>query len=323
MDVTVSVCTWNRAALLDRTLHTIAALDVPAQRSWEVLVVDNGSTDATQDVLSRHRDRLPLRSVIEPTPGHSNARNRVLAEAAGELILWLDDDVTVEPGWLRAWLDAADAWPDAAYFGGPIEPLYERRPPRWLVAHLDVLSGALALLDLGREIRPLAADELPYGANMAIRRSAVRAVPGGLRFDPNLGLVRDQHIRGEEVDVFERLRAAGGYGVWVGTAPVKHLVPRERATIRWMWRYFVGFGRTAVRRGAYGLGELTEIPAWMDGRFRWLLRTAAMRALVGRHDWVPALVEAAQLKGQIDELRAAGLRRAPRGRRRSGAAPIG
>lgn len=300
MDVTVSICTWNRAALLDGLLCALARVSVPAATSWEVLVVDNASTDDTAQVIDRHRASLPLRSVLEPVAGHSHARNRVVDCAAGDLILWLDADVLVDPGWLSAWSAAARAWPHASYFGGPVEPWYMSAPPRWLVENLDLLSGSLAILQLGDDVRPFAEDETPFGANMAVRREAIRE----LRFDPRLGLVGEKQIRGEEIELVDRLRARGATGVWVGNAPVKHLVPRQRMTARYVWRYFVGYGRTAVRRGLHGLGDLHGVPDWMGPRYRLLLRRAALGALTGRGQWVRPFVEAAQLNGTMLELRA-------------------
>ena len=102
VSVSVVICTWNRAGLLDQTLARMRELHVPAGLAWELLVVNNNCTDDTDAVAARHRGHLPLRPVREPTPGLSNARNKGLAEARGELILWTDDDVRVDPGWLAA-----------------------------------------------------------------------------------------------------------------------------------------------------------------------------------------------------------------------------
>lgn len=145
MHATVAICTWNRAALLADTLASIERMRVPAGTAWELLVVDNASTDDTPAVLARFRDRLPLRSVVETQQGCSHARNRAMDEATGALLVWTDDDVQVEPGWFAAYLDAAARHPDAAFFGGPVDPLFAAPPPPWFEANLDVFAAALAL----------------------------------------------------------------------------------------------------------------------------------------------------------------------------------
>src|SRR4051812_1329005 len=100
MLVTVAICTWNRAALLDRTLARLRDLRIPPGLSWELLVVDNNCTDETSAVLARHAKHLPLRALHEPKQGHSHARNRAVAEARGDLLLWTDDDVLAHADWL-------------------------------------------------------------------------------------------------------------------------------------------------------------------------------------------------------------------------------
>src|SRR5689334_10974234 len=95
-------------------------LQIPTGVEWEVLVVNNNSTDNTDEVIGRHTTSLPLRRLHEPRQGQSNARNHALTEAAGELILWTDDDVLLGPEWIAQYVRAAMLHPKAAYFGGPI-----------------------------------------------------------------------------------------------------------------------------------------------------------------------------------------------------------
>src|SRR5437899_2703201 len=103
MRVTVVICTWNRARLLDRTLTAMRRLRIPEATQWELLVVNNNCTDDTDEVIEKHLTHLPIRRLVEPEQGHSNARNRALTVATGDLILWTDDDVEVDPEWLLAY----------------------------------------------------------------------------------------------------------------------------------------------------------------------------------------------------------------------------
>ena len=102
MNVTIGVCTYNRAESLRRTLDSIRALRGLDPKHTEIVVVDNNSTDETQQVLADYRG-LPLRTVSSRSrKGIGAARNRLLGEAHGQLLLQTDDDAVLDPGWLEA-----------------------------------------------------------------------------------------------------------------------------------------------------------------------------------------------------------------------------
>lgn len=301
MKLTVAICTWNRAALLDQTLTALAKLTIPAGCTWELVVVDNNSTDRTAEVLDRHAEQLPLVRVFEPVPGHCQARNAALARATGELVIWTDDDVLVDSDWLVHYRAAAERWPEAAFFGGTVDPLYAQAPPGWVVANLDLLAGAYALAQFGPEERALGPGELPFGANMALRPAAL----GELRFDTRLGLKQNDHVRGDETELFRRLVAAGQHGVWVGPARVRHYVPAARLTPRFVWDYNVGYGRTLARlERAAGMLNDAGLPRWMIRKAAQLRLLAAAKRGLGRTDWVLPYLESARLVGQMAERRA-------------------
>ncbi len=135
--VSVVVCTRNRAASLDALLDTASRLRIPARTAWEVIIVDNGSTDETAEVVRRHAGQLPIRRVEEPRIGLSHARNRGIAEARGRYLCWTDDDVRLDPDWLAGYVAAFDRHPDAAVFGGPILPQVEPPTPSWFARCSD------------------------------------------------------------------------------------------------------------------------------------------------------------------------------------------
>ena len=146
MTVTVVICTWNRAELLDRTLAQFKMLELPPHLRWELLVVNNRCTDDTDKVISRYDGALPIRRLYEDEPGKSHAANRAIDEAKGDLLVWTDDDVLVQPNWLVAYVKAAAAYPDVSVFGGTILPWFEHRAPDWITRHLDRwLHGCYAI----------------------------------------------------------------------------------------------------------------------------------------------------------------------------------
>ncbi len=101
VQVSIIICTCNRAALMRRTLDSMRSLAIPRGVTWEIVVVNNNSTDDTAAVLASFAERLPLTCVFEPVPGLSRSRNRGVAASSGDLLLFTDDDVLVEPGWVR------------------------------------------------------------------------------------------------------------------------------------------------------------------------------------------------------------------------------
>src|SRR4051812_25844630 len=101
---TVAICTWNRSALLAQALEQMTRLQVPAGVTWEVIVVNNNSSDVTDTVIASFEGRLPIRRVFEPAQGKSHALNRAVAESRGDYILWTDDDALVDEGWLAAYV---------------------------------------------------------------------------------------------------------------------------------------------------------------------------------------------------------------------------
>lgn len=239
MLVTVAICTWNRADLLDRTLQEMRKLEIPPGVGWELLVVNNNCTDHTDDVLRRHAERLPIRCLSEEKQGLSHARNCAAAAARGELVLWTDDDVLVHPQWLAEYVRAADAWPDASFFGGPIAPYFRNRPPDWLNEVFSEIAAIFAIRDLGDEPIPIDLDHLPYGANYALRTTVQREY----LYDPTIGRKADALMSGEEYAVIQRMLADGLQGRYVPTARVRHLIPEDRQTITYVRRYYFFQGR--------------------------------------------------------------------------------
>lgn len=300
MDVTIAICTWNRARSLDRTLEQFCNLRTPAGLKWELLVVDNNSTDETPAVIERYANRLPIRRLVETELGLSNARNRALSEAAGELVLWTDDDVLVDDAWLTAYWSAAERWPNAGYFGGVIDPWYEQEPPEWYRAHESFLASVIAEThDLGRVERPLVGSESPWGANMAFRRNAYSSTT----FQPDLGRRGNERTDSEDNVYCRALRSAGYEGVWVPTAKVRHVIGAECFTLSFVWRTFVGRGITDVRLNPStdGIALVLGIPRWLlreipraHARFLWQRAT-------GRPAWLRSFAAAAHARGALRE----------------------
>jgi glycosyltransferase involved in cell wall biosynthesis len=209
MDVTVAICTWNRAPVLAGTLEVLSHLHIPGGLEWECIVVNNNCTDATDDVIAANAQRIPIRRVFEPVAGLARARNCAVREARGDLVLFLDDDIRVDTDWMAAYLDAAARWPRASYFGGVIEPLYPSPPPVFVSANLEALAGLLALHDFGPREHQFGEDEAPYGGNMAFRHAALAQHS----FNERLGHHHGDRVMGEEYAFFDLLRQRALWGM--------------------------------------------------------------------------------------------------------------
>lgn len=300
--LSVAICTWNRCELLRQTLEQMTRLRVPAGVTWELLVVNNNCTDATDAVIAGFAARLPVRRIFEATPGQSSARNAAVRAATGDYLIWTDDDVLVDPEWLAAYAAAFARRPDAVIFGGPIAPWFEGTPPAWLAAAFPKVANAYAVLDLGSEAVPLGHNTYPFGANMAFRTDVLR----GRSYDPNLGLRPGSSMRGEEMVLIRELFAAGARGWWVPDARVRHFVPRARQTISYLKEYYRGSGQLLATLGKdrRGQGRFLGRPLWLwrqaiesEIRFR-------LRRIWGRpEDWVEDLRWSAMSWAQLRHYR--------------------
>ena len=191
----------------------------PQMTDWEILLIDNNSSDSTRAVVAEFESALPMRYVFEGEQGLSAARNRAIREYRGDLLLFTDDDVVVDRSWVVAYETAAQQFSRAWYFGGRVVPFWPVGRPRWLKDEsLALISGVLVRFHLGDETRAFCSvDPLPFGASFALRRSTIDMI-GEFRCD--LGVIGGVPGRGEESEYLTRVRDAGGQGVYVGTAAV-------------------------------------------------------------------------------------------------------
>ena len=205
VNISVVICTYNRCDSLRRTLQTFCQINAAAI-SWELLVLDNNSTDATACFVEEFKDKLPLRYIFESRQGKSYALNHSVREAQGSLLLFTDDDVDVDPQWLQAYWSVAQRFPDAAFLRRQSRRLVgkKHRPPgfagneTWLHARRS------------RGWRPatnawMKPGERPFflGANMAVRREIFGQK---FSFPENIGpsgsdASQSGNVRGEEMQL--------------------------------------------------------------------------------------------------------------------------
>lgn len=243
MDITVILCTFNRYTSLAKALDSVAASTLRESAQWEVLVVDNNSNDRTREVVEEFCRRSPgrFRYLLEVQQGKSYALNAGIAEARGNVLAFMDDDVTVEPTWLEN-LTAPLLNGKWVGSGGRIFPKWTCPPPRWIAPESWFVSGPLVAFDRGIDCHALT--EAPVGANMAFQRNVFEKY-GGFRTD--LGPCPGSEIRNEDSEFGRRLLAAGERLCYEPAAIVHHFVTQERLTRDYFLAWWFDKGRSEIR----------------------------------------------------------------------------
>ncbi len=234
IDVSVVICTWNRSGLLRQTLKSLEECRIPNNLSWEVLVVDNASSDDTQQVLMDAKQRLPLVTCIEKTPGKSNALNLSLKMAQGKYLLYTDDDVVVDPDWIVNTVSAFQRY-NADIVYGRVRPFWETRQPTWFS---DLFNGHFALLNHGDvEFETKDQQLCGFGVNNSFQKTSLLSL-GGFRTD--IGPRHNKGAGGEDTDIFLRAYAKGMKVIYTPHALINHFIPIERCQRRYFrkrtWR---------------------------------------------------------------------------------------
>jgi glycosyltransferase involved in cell wall biosynthesis len=222
------VCTYRRAELLERALASLAAQSLPSE-DYEVVMVDNGADAATAAVLARFASRPPFRLVRQPVPGLSSARNAGVAATAAPLVAFLDDDAEAAPTWLACIARAfAEVRPRPGCVGGKIEPLFAVPRPAWFP---DELMGFLSVVDWSPHARALEGGQWLAGTNIAFERALLLELGG---FSPRLGRAPGDLLGMEEVVLQRRLRRRGLAIHYDPAIVVRHHIPGDRLTRRWL-----------------------------------------------------------------------------------------
>jgi glycosyltransferase involved in cell wall biosynthesis len=239
MDITVVVCTHNRCEILAKALHTLAESKIPGSTSWEILVVDNNSSDQTPEIVKSFCAWYPgrFRYLFEPRPGKSYALNAAIRESYGSMLAFVDDDATVEPTWLQR-LTAplrSSTWSGA---GGPVILQWTRPRPRWL--SLEGF-GSAPLAGFNRGTQAGETGEL-FGTNMAFRRTMFEKY-GDFRTDlgpsPNPRTPRPN----EDAEFVRRILEAGEHLFYEPSAVVYHPVPDSRLQKSYFLTWWFDKGR--------------------------------------------------------------------------------
>src|SRR5688572_23379325 len=237
MKFSVVIPTYNRATDLRETLASIAGLST--RQRWEVVTVDNNSTDSTRETVqdAQRWFPAPLRYIFEPEQGRCAALNSGIRASMGEIIVTTDDDVRVEKDWLDC-AGSALSHLSCDYIGGKVLPIWSAPRPVWLPNQGGRHWAVIALLDYGPT--PIQfGSRVPLGVNMAFRREAFeRAGLWDNRVGRKAGTLLGQEVREWGL----RARAAGLTGFYAPDMVIHHVISPDRLTKRYFRRWFYWHG---------------------------------------------------------------------------------
>lgn len=298
--VSVIITTRNRARLLAATLEHLSRQE-PGDVSWELLVVDNASTDATPTVLAQAPARLPLVSLQEHRLGKNIAVNQALARARGELLVFTDDDIVPVPHWIAELMAASRRWPNAQIFGGQTLIQYPEDTPEWLKTPWH---GALNFARYSLRQAEGPTPHLPHGPNFAVRASAL----SNLQFREDIGPRGDSdYAMGSETELLRRLVSGGAQVIYVPAATVWHVVQPQQLEPASLYRRAFRFGKGEVRKGEH----FTEPGVTLFGAPHYLWRKLAYASVrygiymfAGRQRRFEAGLQFHHLRGAVNEHRA-------------------
>jgi glycosyltransferase involved in cell wall biosynthesis len=255
--ISALICTRNRADYLRRAIQSLIDQTLPNDQ-YEIIVVDNGSEDATQQVIGEFSGAPQFRSLYEPVPGLSRARNTAWQNARAPYVCYLDDDAVAHPDWLEKYLEVFQNFqPMPSAVGGKCEPIWEAPQPVWLA---DQMLTSLSVYDWSDAPIILNSDQWISGCNIGFPVSVLREL-GGFRED--LGRKGTKLLSGEETFLRRELDARGYLSVYHPEIIVGHHISPRRLTKQWFRRHAYGTGQSAAIMARVGrsfpIGERVQL----------------------------------------------------------------
>jgi glycosyltransferase involved in cell wall biosynthesis len=285
--ISIVLCTLNRAHYLRSALASI--FDQGETRwSYELLLVDNCSTDETPEIGHKLAERGLLRYVHAPKLGLCHARNDGWRAARGEIVAYFDDDALAEPGWLDAIAEAFSQTPMPGVVGGKVIPIWEAERPTWLS---DGIALSLTIVDwspVPKDI-PDVRTEWLVGANMAMPRHVIEEVGG---FDPRLDRIGTNMLSGGDVHIQQQIIDRGYRCFYQPDMAIRHLAAKSRLNQPWFERryYWQGISDAVMTLIADKPGPAARLGKGIAALFAMLTRPRDI-ALLLRSTNDPAIFE--------------------------------
>ena len=264
--ISVIICTYNRDKYIYNVLKSLA-LGTLEHDAYEIVLVDNNCTDNTRKEVDHFCNVFPqvsLHYFVETNQGLSHARNRGIRESKGDILVYVDDDATVNPEYLKTYADWFASHPETDAAGGPIIPHYETgSEPQWMTYFIKrLLTGYLYF---GDKAKPFPGDNYPGGGNAAYRSRVFEKV--GL-YNVELGRNGDSLGGGEEKDIFDKMKREGMQFVYLPQAILYHSIPGYKLEADYFNRLTTGIGQSErartlrIGKSSYRKRLLSELKKW-------------------------------------------------------------
>ena len=278
MELSILICTHNRARVLADALDSLFESDLDPAWRFEVLIVDNASSDETPTVAKMLCAKYPgrLKYELEKKLGKVHALNTGIGCARGKTLAIADDDIFFDIHWMRNAFDFLASHPDADCVAGRIDLLFEQGKPKWLSEDPPWLNmiGMYSGTNFGETERQLGLHETPIGANVLFRMHVFDRIGG---FNPAFGRVGKCLLSNEEGEFHYRFCQAGLKAVYAPSIAVRHRIGPDRTRKSWLLRRFYWQGISGA------LFEQVTQPGSRVGLLRMALRDLAklLSVLVG------------------------------------------
>ncbi len=257
--LSVVVCTFNRDNYLQQCLNHLAQQTALAEL-FEILVIDNQSTDQTRQVCDDFRTNHPevqFRYLLEQQQGLSHCRNKGIEASNAEIISYIDDDALADSDYVSNLITYFQHIPDVDAIGGKVTPIYQSQPPVWMSKYLLPLVAAL---DMGVSSKPFTGRKFPIGANMAFQRSVLLEIGA---FSTDLGRVGNYLGSSEEKDMFYRMKKLQKKVHYVPNVHVFHSIPDDRLEVGYIKKMAHGIGKSEAIRTRQG-SPMMAINKWLE-----------------------------------------------------------
>ncbi len=235
------ICTYNRAVYLKKALTALTLQTYHNPQEYEIVVIDNNSTDNTEEVVHHFKLEHPMLAITyakEEKQGLSHARNKGIEVSKGEWLAFLDDDAYIHPDYTNYVMAFIHDHIDVKAIGGPILLDFESKPPAWYTPYLGSLFGYFKPYQV---TMAFSKKSYPRGSNMIFHRSLFDVY--GL-FNPDLGRTGNNMLGSEEKDMFQRIYQGNERVYYLSNAIIYHLVPDFRTTPIFIKKQAIGVGKS-------------------------------------------------------------------------------
>ena len=266
MFLSVIICTYNRDKYIYNVMESIVKGSLSSEY-YEILAIDNNSSDCTKDEIFRFISDYPsfnVKYIFEPQQGLSCARNRGIDESSGDILVYVDDDARVNEDYLKSYHDFFKDNPECSAAGGPIIPEYEGyEEPEWMTYHLKRLLTAY--LYFGNKEKQFPGNNYPGGGNAAYRKSIFDMVG---KYNTSLGRTGASLAGGEEKDIFRKMDGIGVKYYYLPESILYHIIPARKMSDEYFNSLTSEIGRserirtTSISKSAYFKRLFQEIVKW-------------------------------------------------------------